>query len=88
MLATMPANRHDCGRGRRHRTIPATAMTATVPSIYPTTPTRVLLVGDSQALTLGIGLEAVLKAHPKTYDDLHLLNEGILGGGVADRDHG
>ena len=41
-------------------------------------------MGDSQALTLGIGLEAALAAHPKKYDNLHLLNEGILGCGVAD----
>ncbi|HEY5385469.1 MAG TPA: acyltransferase family protein, partial [Acidimicrobiales bacterium] len=84
VLATMPATDTIAVGAAATGTVPATAITATVPSIYATTRTRVLLVGDSQALTLGIGLDAALKAHPKTYDDLHLLNEGILGCGVAD----
>ena len=84
VLATMPAADTIAGGAAATGTVPATAITSAVPATYDTTPTRVLLVGDSQALTLGIGLEAALSADPKKYDDLHLLNEGILGCGVAD----
>ncbi len=84
ILATMPAADTIAVGAAATGTVPATAITTAVPATYDTTPTRVLLVGDSQALTLGIGLEAALSAHRATYDDLHLLNEGILGCGVAD----
>ncbi len=84
VLATMPAADTIALGAAATGTVPATAVTAAIPAPYSTTPTRVLLVGDSQALTLGIGLEAALSAHPQKYDDLHLLNEGILGCGVAD----
>jgi hypothetical protein len=84
VLATMPATDTIAVGAAAVGTVPATALSAPVPAQFSATPTRVLLVGDSQALTLGIGLEAALKAHPKTYDDLRLLNEGILGCGVAD----
>ena len=72
------------GRGGRQGQLPGTPITANVPDAYRTTPTRVLLVGDSQALTLGIGLQAALTANPTKYDHMRLLNEGILGCGVAE----
>jgi len=84
VLATMPAADTIPVGAAAPGTVPATPITSPLSATYGTTPTRVLLVGDSQALTLGIGLEAALTAHPQTYDDLHLLNEGILGCGVAD----
>jgi peptidoglycan/LPS O-acetylase OafA/YrhL len=84
LLATMPAADTIPVGAAATGSVPATAITSAIPATYGTTPTRVLLVGDSQALTLGLGLQAALAAHPKTYDDLHLLNEGILGCGVAD----
>jgi hypothetical protein len=65
-------------------TLPATRITATIPDSYQSAPVRVLLVGDSLALTLGIGLQGALTAHPKTYAGLRLFNEGIPGCGVAD----
>ncbi len=84
VLATMPAADTIAVGAAATGTVPATAITTAIPATYGTSPTRVLLVGDSQALTLGIGLEAALSAHRERYDDLHLLNEGILGCGVAD----
>ena len=84
VLATLPAADTIPVGAAATGLVPATAITSAVPATYASTPTRVLLVGDSQALTLGIGLEAALEAHPKKYGDLHLLNEGILGCGVAD----
>ena len=84
LLATMPAADTIAIGAAAAGAVPATTITSTIPTPYSATPTRVLLVGDSQALTLGIGLEAALSAHRQKYDDLHLLNEGILGCGVAD----
>jgi hypothetical protein len=84
VLATMPAADTIAVGAAATGAVPATAIAASVPSTYSESPTRVLLVGDSQALTLGIGLEAALKADPRKYDALRLRNEGILGCGVAD----
>jgi hypothetical protein len=64
--------------------LPATRVTAIVPNSYRNTPVRVLLVGDSLALTLGIGLQGAITADPKTYAHLRIFNEGIPGCGVAD----
>jgi len=64
--------------------LPATPIRATIPHSYSGTPVRVLLVGDSLALTLGIGLQGALANNPTAYDHLRLLNEGIPGCGVAD----
>ena len=41
-------------------------------------------MGDSLALTLGIGLQGALTADPTKYGHLRLLNEGIPGCGVAE----
>ena len=66
VLATMPAADTIPVGAAAAGTVPATAITLRAfPTTYATTPTRVLLVGDSQALTLGIGLEAALTAHPE-----------------------
>jgi hypothetical protein len=64
VLATLPAADTIPVGAAATGVVPATAITSAVPATYATTPTRVLLVGDSQALTLGIGLEAALDAHP------------------------
>ncbi len=84
VLATMPATVTIASGAAAAGALPATPITTTVPDAYRTAPTRVLLVGDSQALTLGIGLQAALTADPKKYDHMRLLNEGILGCGVAE----
>jgi len=84
VLATMPTADTIAVGAAATGSVPGTAIATTIPAAYGTTPTRVLLVGDSQALTLGIGLEAALVAHPDEYDRLHVLNEGILGCGIAD----
>jgi hypothetical protein len=64
--------------------LPATRITTIIPKSYQNTPVRVLLVGDSLALTLGIGLQGAVTAYPKTYAHLRVFNEGIPGCGVAD----
>ena len=73
---------------RRQGQVPATPITTTIPHAYRSTPIRVLLVGDSQALTLGIGLQAALTANPSRYDRIRMLNEGILGLRRRRRDDG
>ncbi len=84
VLATMPATATITSRAVTSGHVPATPITSAIPATYLSAPTRVLLVGDSQALTLGIGLQAALTADPKKYDGMRILNEGILGCGVAD----
>jgi hypothetical protein len=64
--------------------LPATPITATIPNSYLSVPVRVLLVGDSLALTLGIGLQGALTNDPSKYGRLRLFNQGIPGCGVAD----
>jgi hypothetical protein len=64
--------------------LPATRIATTIPDAYRSAPVRVLLVGDSLALTLGIGLQGAITADPKTYAGLRVFNEGIPGCGVAD----
>jgi peptidoglycan/LPS O-acetylase OafA/YrhL len=62
------------------RPLPATAIDGTVPSSLVDAPVRVLLVGDSTALTLGFGLS---EASQQTKYHMTILDEGILGCGVA-----
>ena len=83
VLATMPATISVAGGTGAEGQVPATPIATAIPDAYSGTPIRVLLVGDSQALTLGIGLQAALTANPGKYD-IRMLNEGILGCGVAD----
>ncbi|MGD0391779.1 MAG: acyltransferase family protein [Acidimicrobiales bacterium] len=83
ILATMPATETFAGGSIALRAVPATPVRTAIPVAYQNTPVRVLLVGDSQALTLGIGLGAAVRSDPGKYDHLYLLNEGILGCGVA-----
>jgi hypothetical protein len=52
------------------------------PSLYQGPPVRVLMVGDSTALTLGIGLLGI-KPIERSYD-VTTLDEGILGCGITD----
>jgi peptidoglycan/LPS O-acetylase OafA/YrhL len=84
VLATMPASVDIAGGVGATGEVPASPIRGPDPQAYANAPTRVLLVGDSQALTLGIGLQAALTADPKKYDHMRLLDEGILGCGVAD----
>lgn len=63
------------------RPLPATAIDGTVPQNLADTPIRVLLVGDSTALTLGFGLSEATEL--TKYHMMTILDEGILGCGVA-----
>ena len=83
LMATLPATDVVANGATITGQVPATPITTAIPPAYQAAPTRVLLVGDSQALTLGLGLQTALAADP-TNDHLTLLNEGILGCGVAD----
>ena len=84
ILATAPASVSVAGGVVAHGTVPATHDGTVVPAAYRHDPVRVLLVGDSQAVTLGIGLQTALHADPAKYDNMDVLDEGILGCGVAD----
>jgi hypothetical protein len=84
VLATMPATVTVASGSGAQGQVPATPIATAIPSAYSNTPIRVLFVGDSQALTLGIGLQAALTANPGRYGSIRMLNEGILGCGVAD----
>ena len=63
--------------------LPATPIRAVVPPVYTATPVRVLLIGDSEALTLGIGLSTAVRADPQKYH-MTLFDKGLLGCGVVD----
>ena len=62
--------------------LPATPIRTVVPAIYRGAPVRVLLIGDSEALTLGIGLDTALRVSPQKYH-IVLVDKGLLGCGVA-----
>ena len=62
--------------------VPATPVRTAVPAAYTGAPVRVLLVGDSQALTLGFGLVRAVAAAPKRYH-MMLSDQGIVACGVA-----
>ena len=63
--------------------LPATPIRTEVPAAYADSPVRVLLVGDSEALTLGFGLNAAIAADPGRYH-MTLVDGGIVACGVAD----
>jgi peptidoglycan/LPS O-acetylase OafA/YrhL len=84
LLATLPATDVVASGAAVSGRVPATPITTAIPPVYRAAPTRILLVGDSQALTLGLGLQTALAADPNKYDHMTLLNEGMLGCGVAD----
>jgi peptidoglycan/LPS O-acetylase OafA/YrhL len=63
--------------------VPATPIRQAVPATYHRAPVRVLLVGDSEALTLGFGLEAAVSKQPQRYQ-MTIADEGILSCGIAD----
>jgi hypothetical protein len=84
VLATVPAAVTVADGAVAHGTVPATPLVTLVPAAYRADPVRVLLVGDSQALTLGLGLQAAVKDNPAAYDNMNILDEGTLGCGVAD----
>jgi peptidoglycan/LPS O-acetylase OafA/YrhL len=84
LLGTLPATQVVASGATASGQVPATPITSAIPPAYRDSPIRVLLVGDSQALTLGIGLQAAVTADPNEYDHMRVLNEGILGCGVAD----
>jgi hypothetical protein len=84
VLAIMPAIEGTASGAAATGEVPATSLPDSIPQEYRSSPVRVLLVGDSLALTLGIGLQGALTADPKRYGHLRLLNEGIPGCGVAE----
>ena len=70
-------------RGSASGALPATPIRSVVPAAYIDAPVRVLLVGDSEALTLGFGLSAATQASPERYH-MTLVDQGIVACGVAD----
>ncbi len=84
VLATMPAVDIVPIGAAAAGQLSTTPITSQVPTAYQNAHVRVLLVGDSQALTIGLGLQGAVTADPRRYRNLRLLNEGILGCGVAD----
>jgi peptidoglycan/LPS O-acetylase OafA/YrhL len=84
VLATMPPTELAPVGAAVTRAIPASPVSTTIPAAYRNTPVRALLVGDSQALTLGLGLQSALSHTPQKFGNIRMLNEGILGCGVAD----
>jgi peptidoglycan/LPS O-acetylase OafA/YrhL len=83
LVATIAPTATIAGGASTLAPLSATPITTVVPTGYATAPVRALLVGDSQALTLGIGLNAALKANPEKYH-LTMFDQGILGCGVVD----
>ena len=63
--------------------LPATPIRTEVPAAYGAAPVRVLLIGDSEALTLGIGLSTALRVSPERYH-IVMVDKGLLACGVAD----
>jgi peptidoglycan/LPS O-acetylase OafA/YrhL len=63
--------------------LPAPSIAAPAPSSYGNAPVRALLVGDSEALTLGFGLSTAAKASPQKYH-VTVFDQGIVACGVAD----
>ncbi|HXW36155.1 MAG TPA: acyltransferase family protein [Acidimicrobiales bacterium] len=63
--------------------VPATPIHGAIGITYQRAPVRVLLVGDSEALTLGLGVSVALQSDPGRYR-IDLLDEGIVACGVAD----
>jgi peptidoglycan/LPS O-acetylase OafA/YrhL len=83
-LATMPPSEIAPVAAAVTRVVPASPITTTIPVAYQNSPVRALFVGDSQALTLGLGIQSALNKTPLKWGNIRLLNEGILGCGVAD----
>jgi len=83
VLATTPAAAASAAATPAGLTLAATPIAASAPPVYDNAPVRALLVGDSQALTLGFGL---IGASTVDHNRFHVsvADEGILGCGVAD----
>ena len=69
-------------RGSASGALPATPIRSVVPAAYLDAPVRVLLVGDSEALTLGFGLSAATQASPEAlpHDAGGPRHRGLRGG--------